>query len=97
MTAGNSKSHAASIVAAAQKQAGRHPANSAAKADDQDVLASLQSMGAISAEQPDSSRAGRVRLKGFEQETAKQKAASESEVIASLKAMGIIGDEEADK
>lgn len=78
--------------------------NHAAEADDQDVLASLQSMGAISAEQPDFSRAdrlkelaGRVRLKGFEQETAKQKAASESEVIASLKAMGIIGDEEADK
>lgn len=75
--------------------------NPTAKADDQNVIASLKSMGAISAEQPETSRAGRlkelagrVRLKGFEQETAKQKAGSEREVIASLKALGIIGDEE---
>lgn len=93
--------HAAGIVAAAQKQVARPQANTAGKADDKEVIASLKSMGAIGAEQPDSNRAdrlmelpGRVRLEGFEQETEKQKAASDGEVIASLRALGVIGDEE---
>ena len=93
--------HAAGIVAAAQRQAGRHQPKTQTKADDQDVIDSLKSIGAISSDQPDRSRAdrskelaGRVSLKGLEQETAKQKAASDREIVASLKSMGVIGDEE---
>jgi hypothetical protein len=72
------------------------------RSSDAEILASLQSMGAVKADaetQELRELAGRVGLKGYEAETAKAKAEQpeDDEVIASLRALGVIGNKDASK
>jgi len=74
-----------------------------ASGDDSEIIASLESMGAIdsgSKAQGLRELAGRAGLKGYEAETAKAKAEHQPEddaVIASLRSLGVIGGKDADK
>lgn len=70
----SAKSHANAPAITAAARAMQRPQP---QTDDEDILASLKSIGAITSEP----------------ETTKQTNASDSDVIASLKALGIIGDE----